>query len=236
MTGKSTSFWEGFSQSFLLIGLSEIGDRTFLLVSIFATKLNKVAVFFLGSLIMSLLQVISVGIGSLFPFILTQSVTNIIAIGLFFTFGAYMVFDSLFGNRDDDEDEELELREEIAKKEGLTEPLVGDDEASPAHQVERPQAKGGSYWMFIAMLSCGEIGDKSQITAIALAASYTPLSVIIGGALGFTLCVFLAILVGKLVQDNLNERWLNLIGGLLFIGFGAYMLYTKVIFSPDMAL
>ena len=61
---------------------------------------------------------------------------------------------------------------------------TSSDEVSPARQVERPQAgKGGSYWMFIAMLSCGEIGDKSQITAIALAASYTPLSVIVGGAL-----------------------------------------------------
>ncbi len=33
------------------------------------------------------------------------------------------------------------------------------------------------------MLVCGEFGDKSQITAIVLSATYNPYSVIIGGSL-----------------------------------------------------
>jgi putative Ca2+/H+ antiporter (TMEM165/GDT1 family) len=38
------------------------------------------------------------------------------------------------------------------------------------------------YMIFGAMLSCEEWGDKSQLTAIALAANYDSLSVIIGGS------------------------------------------------------
>ena len=61
------------------------------MVTIFAAKLNKVGVFLLGSLLMIILQIFAVIIGQIFPFILNQSVTQIIAVALFYLFGVYMV-------------------------------------------------------------------------------------------------------------------------------------------------
>ena len=46
---------------------------------------------------------------------------------------------------------------------------------------------------------CSEWGDKTQIAGIALAANYDTLAVIIGGILGFILCVAVALLLGQFV-------------------------------------
>mmetsp|Transcript_32075 Transcript_32075/g.23699 ORF Transcript_32075/g.23699 Transcript_32075/m.23699 type:complete len:87 (-) Transcript_32075:44-304(-) len=83
------------------------------------------------------------------------------------------------------------------------------------------------------MLVFGELGDKSQITAIVLAATYSPISVIVGGAIAFTLNILLAIVVGQVIQKSLNEKWLNLFSGILFLGFGTYMLITKIILEQN---
>ena len=66
-----TEFWMGFTQSFLLMGVSEIGDRSFIMVTIFAARLNKIGVFILGSVLMVILLVVAVIIGQLFPQILS---------------------------------------------------------------------------------------------------------------------------------------------------------------------
>mmetsp|Transcript_44916 Transcript_44916/g.43489 ORF Transcript_44916/g.43489 Transcript_44916/m.43489 type:complete len:89 (+) Transcript_44916:304-570(+) len=87
---------------------------------------------------MTMLQVIAVGIGSIFPFFLTQKVTYIISICLFLCIGSYMVFDSIFGTHEE-EDEEKELVDEIAKKEGQIEPLAGDEEGESSNQDAAPK-------------------------------------------------------------------------------------------------
>ena len=97
-------------------------------------------------------------------------------------------------------------------------------------QKKHVQRRGiKQYFLFAGFLSCEEWGDKSQITAIALAANYDAWSVIIGGSLAYVLCIFIALVLGALVEKVLNERALNIIGGLLFLFFAVYMLIFEVI-------
>ena len=102
------------------------------------------------------------------------------------------------------------------------------------HAVNHRKKHGlRQYFAFAAFLSCEEWGDKSQITAIALAANYNSLSVILGGSLAYIACIFIALVLGTLVQKVLNERALNIIGGILFIGFAVYMLIFSIILRDD---
>jgi putative Ca2+/H+ antiporter (TMEM165/GDT1 family) len=64
-------------------------------VTVFAAKLNRLGVFIVGSLVMATMQVISVSIGSMFPYIFTPAVTRIVSILLFFIFGFYMLYSAL---------------------------------------------------------------------------------------------------------------------------------------------
>lgn len=65
-----------------------------------------------------------------------------------------------------------------------------------------------------------ELGDKTQLTAMALAIRYPWKKVFLGIAAAFALLNFGAVLVGKLLFAVLPLFWIKLISGGLFLFFG----------------
>jgi putative Ca2+/H+ antiporter (TMEM165/GDT1 family) len=78
------------------------------------------------------------------------------------------------------------------------------------------------------LLMCTEWGDVSQVVAIGLAAKYGMLSIIIGGGLGFSLCITFAIVLGSWISKFCTEKWISLVSGCLFMGFGIRELYGVI--------
>jgi len=79
---------------------------------------------------------------------------------------------------------------------------------------------------------CSEWGDRSQISAIALASKYGLWSIVVGGNLAHLLCILIALVLGKVVQRCCTESMVNLIGGVLFLCFGVYELFFGILY-PD---
>lgn len=69
-----------------------------------------------------------------------------------------------------------------------------------------------------------ELGDKSQLLALALAARYRPLPVLAGIALGSAFMFAVSVGVGAVLGAALPTRALNLLAGLAFVGFGLWTL------------
>ena len=69
-----------------------------------------------------------------------------------------------------------------------------------------------------------ELGDKSQLLALALAARYRPWPVLAGIALGAAFMFALSVAVGALVGAALPTRVINVVAGLAFVGFGLWTL------------
>jgi len=69
-----------------------------------------------------------------------------------------------------------------------------------------------------------ELGDKSMLLAIALAARYRPWPVLGGIAIAASLMLGAATLAGAALGTALPERALAIGGGLLFLGFGIWTL------------
>ncbi len=69
-----------------------------------------------------------------------------------------------------------------------------------------------------------ELGDKSQLLALALAARYRPLPVLAGIAFGSALMFAVSVGVGAVLGAALPTRALNLLAGLAFVGFGLWTL------------
>lgn len=63
---RSKDFAAGFTQSFLLIFLSELGDKTFLLVMIYTAKIKYWILFLVANLAMCGMHTISVLVGLAF--------------------------------------------------------------------------------------------------------------------------------------------------------------------------
>jgi Ca2+/H+ antiporter, TMEM165/GDT1 family len=83
---------------------------------------------------------------------------------------------------------------------------------------------------FFALLMCSEWGDRSQISAIALAPNYGLWSIVIGGSLAHVSCILCAMILGKVVQKICTVTIINLLGGILFIMFGLYDLFFKLLY------
>ncbi len=74
------------------------------------------------------------------------------------------------------------------------------------------------------LITLAELGDKTQLLALALACRYKAWQVLVG-IFGATLAIhFLSTIAGQLVGDLVPDFWLAMVTGLLFIGFGVWTL------------
>jgi putative Ca2+/H+ antiporter (TMEM165/GDT1 family) len=78
-----------------------------------------------------------------------------------------------------------------------------------------------------SLIAIAEFGDKTQLTVIALSAGYDRVKVFAGVVLAFTLVTGLGVLVGETLLRIVNPAWIKIGAGLLFVGFGIWMLYSR---------
>lgn len=67
-----------------------------------------------------------------------------------------------------------------------------------------------------------ELGDKSQLMALALAARYRPLPVLGGIAIASAVMFALSVAVGAVLGAALPTRAISVLAGLAFVGFGVW--------------
>jgi len=77
------------------------------------------------------------------------------------------------------------------------------------------------------LIALAELGDKTQLTVIALSAGYDRAKVFTGVVLAFALVTGLGVLVGEGLLRIIPESFIKILAGLLFVGFGFWMLLSK---------
>lgn len=81
--------------------------------------------------------------------------------------------------------------------------------------------------MTFGLIAITELGDKTQLTVIALSAGYDRVKVFTGEISGFILVTGLGILVGETLFTYISPSWIKIIAGLLFIVFGIWILLPQ---------
>ena len=79
----SESFFKSVSQSFTVIFLSELADRTFILVLLYASKLTWFPLLLTSLLSMGLMNILAIFLGYLVPLILVKDVIDWIGFFVF---------------------------------------------------------------------------------------------------------------------------------------------------------
>ncbi|KAL4461529.1 hypothetical protein ABPG74_016153 [Tetrahymena malaccensis] len=147
------------------------------------------------------------------------------------------------GNKDSIDDSTEDSKQEVKKVKGTqdtinssSEPQVvqREQKQSETKQNNKDQSSPKVSNKTIAVLTfaqnfLGEWGDKSQLSTIAMGASFNFYKVFIGAALGHFCCSLLAITGGKYLAEQLSERTLTFLGGLLFVTYGCGTLYSSLI-------
>jgi putative Ca2+/H+ antiporter (TMEM165/GDT1 family) len=73
-----------------------------------------------------------------------------------------------------------------------------------------------------------ELGDKTQILTLTLAAQTAPILVLIGMLSAFVLLTAVAVLIGAKLVSRLPVKWLKIITSTLFIVLGSISILTGI--------
>jgi putative Ca2+/H+ antiporter (TMEM165/GDT1 family) len=81
-----------------------------------------------------------------------------------------------------------------------------------------------AFWVALLFVFVAEMGDKTQLVALAFATRYRT-KIVMAGVFGATLLIHLfSVLLGEAASLALPVFWIKLLAGLSFVGFGIWTL------------
>ncbi|KAI9268006.1 putative membrane protein [Phascolomyces articulosus] len=221
-----------------MIGISEIGDKTFLIAAVMAMKHPRWAVFTGAFSALCLMAVVSSLLGRVVPQLIPKNYTDMIAAILFFFFGLRMAWEAHCMKKqeqqhytavDKTDDEDIEDMTTIYHENNKAEYQGSLSEDEYEHEEKKIRQKQQPVLVEAFILTfLGEWGDKSQISTIALAASNDVLWVTIGVIVGHGICTGLAVLGGRLIADRISVRTVAMVGSFMFILFGCVYIHHAI--------
>ncbi|KAH8834340.1 hypothetical protein DL96DRAFT_1551138 [Flagelloscypha sp. PMI_526] len=239
--------------SFAMIIVSEVGDKTFLIAAILAMRHPRLTVFAgaFGSLVV--MSLLSAEMGHILPHLIPRKWTQIAAAALFLVFGTKMLIEgnNMEAGNAKIEEEMAEAREEIEEddagfdgtggrsKHGNVIPLEDMEAGERKHHKSAKPAKsllegarnfcslffGPVFVQSFVLTFLGEWGDRSQIATIALGAAHNVYIVTLGTVMGHSICTGVAVIAGRYVATKISVKHVTLGGASLFLIFGVVYLW-----------
>ncbi len=184
-----------FFIAFILVFISELGDKTQLIALSFSSKL-KFYVIILG-----------------------------VALGSFFSHGIAILFGSFLGNIDNPifQNTLIIITYISFIIFGIITIKQKNSNDSTSSNTNSRMRKNISYILFIASsIAIGELGDKTFLASIGLGIQYPCFKtmLICGAILGMIVSDSIAIVFGKLLSKKISDNIISLFSGLLFLIFG----------------
>lgn len=175
--------------------MSELGDKTFFIATILAAKTSRLLTFVGAAGALAVMTVISVAIGQVFhavPTGLTRGIPidDIVAVVSFSYFGVKSLLDAAAIEDGDDSGMAAEQRE------------AEEELAAVGMKRGRWSLIGEAF----ALTFAAELGDRSQLTTIALSAAQDPFGVCGGAIVAHCLATGGAVLGGSFLSKYLSEK------------------------------
>jgi len=175
--------------AFVLISLTELGDKTMIAVFTLASKHPRWEVFAGAMLALLTLTAIGVAVGEVLFLIVPSWAVSATAGAVFIAFGVLTLL-------------RPEKEEEV-----------------------RESKRWGGLLAAFGLVALMELGDRSQLSVITLAAeSGEALMVFIGAALGFMWLTALGAYFRQAIGERVPRRYIRLGSGLVFLAFGIVFL------------
>lgn len=80
------------------------------------------------------------------------------------------------------------------------------------------------FWQALVLVFLAELGDKTQLAALAMATRFSPKTVLAGVCGGALLVQLLSAAVGEIIGLVLPTLWVAILAGLAFLGFAGWTL------------
>ncbi|CCE65532.1 hypothetical protein TPHA_0L01790 [Tetrapisispora phaffii CBS 4417] len=244
---EDASASKSFIMAIVMIGISEIGDKTFLIAALMAMRSSRWVVFSAAASSLAIMTILSGLAGRSFVAIIPVHLTHFLAGVLFLVFGYKLFKEGLAMSKDAGVDEEMaEVEEELASKD-INKKMEdveagGSPQGSGNNLLEKLQNKLyelSSYvfsplWIQIFVMNfLAEFGDRSQISIIAMASDNNYWFTIFGGCIGHFICTALAVIGGKMLATKISMRTMTLGGSISFFVFGLLYIYDVRYMSEE---
>jgi putative Ca2+/H+ antiporter (TMEM165/GDT1 family) len=233
------TFGSSFVKSFSVTFLSELADKTFILLLFYSMRMSKCKLVVLALISLLGMNLLTVILGVSIPLLLYANFIDWIALILFFIF-SIMLFEEAFHM----ENKTLKVRydkytkkhqkiKEQAISRAVSEPdlymrerLLSTDEADTEQLYVREEDPKLA-WAFFTSLVVAECGDRSMFSTLLIAAVYDFWGVIFGTTIAHIICILLAIFIGSFLSNYITEKQTNYIGGVIFLLFSIEMILLK---------
>lgn len=184
--------------AFLLVFISELGDKTQILVLSFSSKLKTTTILLGVALGSFLSHGIAILFGSSVGLLENEFIHNILQLVTYFSFIFFGILSFL-------------------PQKDKSKPIKKDNFLMKLSKI-------GLGYIFVIAISIvvGELGDKTFLASIGLGISYpnSKFFLIIGAILGMVISDLLAVLFGKFLATKIPENLIKKLSGILFIIFG----------------
>lgn len=183
--------------AFAIVFMSELGDKTQLLVLSFSSKLKSFTILLgvaLGSLFSHGIAIAFGGFLGSFDNVLVHSILEFITYISFLFFGIITLM-----NKEE---------EDSSKKSGI---------------LKKISNLAISYVLVIAFsIAIGELGDKTFLASLGLGIQFpsSKLFLILGAILGMIASDSIAILFGKFLRRRVSSKFMNTLSSVIFLLFG----------------
>jgi putative Ca2+/H+ antiporter (TMEM165/GDT1 family) len=98
--------------------------------------------------------------------------------------------------------------------------LIPDKDDEEVHT-----SSAGAFWVTLVSFFMAEMGDKTQLSTVALAARYGDLLwVTVGTTMGMLVADGLAVFLGDRITQWISLKWMRRVTSILFIIFGLFVL------------
>ena len=217
------AFYPSLIQSFLVIFLSEIADRTFILVLIYSLKMHWLPLIITSMLAMSFMNLLAIVAGYTVILLIPRSLIDWIGFGCFLAFGIFSVYEGITMESKTIHEEYQEEMTEQGKNYQLA-----NDEENNNNEANKEKSMWALCAELFGFLCLSELGDKSEISTVTIAAVYNLYAVLIGTMVAYFACILIATFLGLVIGKFLTEKRMTIIGGILFICFAIQILIIKI--------
>lgn len=228
-------WWKALLASFGLIFVAELGDKTQLAILTLSAKYGFRHVFMGAAAAFALLNALAVSVGVALYELVPEKAIKYAVSAAFILFGLFMLLPERKregkGAAVSEVDGDL-IPQSRADPEGDRE---GNDAEAPGGRDEdnerSPRLPAGAVIAKKArgpflMVGLMELGDKTQLSLLALAAKYSyPALVFAGGTLALWATSLIGALVGAGLGRVIPQAWMRRISGVIFIAFGIINLF-----------
>ena len=218
------AFYPSLIQSFLIIFLSEIADRTFILVLIYSLKMHWLPLIITSMLSMAFMNLLAIIAGYTVILLIPKSLIDWIGFTCFLLFGIFSIYEGInMESKSIKEEYEAEMTEHEKKYQ-----LVDDKENNNVEANEENKSTWVLCLELFGFLCLSEIGDKSEISTVTIAAVYNLYAVLIGTMTAYFVTILIATFLGLFIGKFLTEKMMTIIGGILFVCFACQIFIIKI--------